>query len=121
MEVGRTIGRRRTLSSRFCSPVLRSSSPSGSARRTLTPCPRAQVTLDQETGDQLIRYTFEAITESGTVSAIYLTFPDGFDVKKSSVDIVNSQGLNRINVPYTSHQDRPNRAHGVHQAACRQH
>jgi polar amino acid transport system substrate-binding protein len=61
-----------------------------------------QVTLDQETGDQPIRYTFEAITENTPVSEIELTFPKGFDVHTSEVDVVTLQGLSRINVPYTS-------------------
>jgi His/Glu/Gln/Arg/opine family amino acid ABC transporter permease subunit len=66
---------------------------------------QAQVTLDQQTGDQLIRYTFQAFTDtSETVDAISLTFPSGFDLKGSKIDVVTLDGLNRIAVPYTSSQ-----------------
>jgi His/Glu/Gln/Arg/opine family amino acid ABC transporter permease subunit len=65
-----------------------------------------QVTMDQETGDQPIRYTFEAITDSSpTVSAIDLKFPEGFGISTSRVDIVTLKGLNRIPVNYTQRVD----------------
>jgi len=64
---------------------------------------QAQVTLDQSTGDQPIRYTFEAFTDaSETVDSISLAFPEGFDLKNSKADVVTLQGLNRVTVPYTS-------------------
>jgi len=64
---------------------------------------QAQVTLDQETGDQPIRYTFEAFTDaSETVDSINLAFPEGFDLKGSKTDVVTLEGLNRVTVPYTS-------------------
>ncbi|MDR3687392.1 MAG: ABC transporter permease subunit [Coriobacteriia bacterium] len=64
---------------------------------------QAQVTLDQSTGDQPIRYTFEANTDaSETLDSISLAFPEGFDIKDSKTDVVTLQGLNRVTVPYTS-------------------
>lgn len=60
-----------------------------------------QVTLDQQTGAQPIRYTFEAITNNdATVTAVALTFPPEFQLKDSTVDVVTLQGLNRIPVTY---------------------
>ena len=64
---------------------------------------QAQVTLDQQTGDQPIRYTFQAFTDtSETVGSISLAFPPGFDLKGSKTDVVTLQGLNRVAVPYTA-------------------
>ena len=64
---------------------------------------QAQVTLDQQAGDQPIRYTFQAITDtSETVGSISLGFPPGFDLKESKTDVVTLQGLNRVAVPYTA-------------------
>ena len=63
---------------------------------------QAQVTLDQETGAQPTRFTFEAIADSdATVSVISLTFPAHFDLTASRVDVVTLQGLNRVPVKYT--------------------
>jgi polar amino acid transport system substrate-binding protein len=63
---------------------------------------QAQVTLDQETGAQPTRFTFEAIADNdATVSAISLTFPAHFDLKTARVDVVTLQGLNRVTVKYT--------------------
>lgn len=63
---------------------------------------QAQVTLDQETGGQLTRFTFEAITDaSETVDAVSLKFPVGFDLEKTRADVVTLEGLNKIPVTFT--------------------
>jgi His/Glu/Gln/Arg/opine family amino acid ABC transporter permease subunit len=61
------------------------------------------LTLDQQTGNQLIRYTLEATEESSdTISAISLTFPKGFDLSESKVEALTIQlPLTRVPVKYT--------------------
>jgi polar amino acid transport system substrate-binding protein len=64
---------------------------------------QAQVTLDQETGNQPTRFTFEAIADNdATVSVISLTFPAHFDLKASQTGVVTLQGLNRVTVKYAT-------------------
>jgi polar amino acid transport system substrate-binding protein len=63
---------------------------------------QGQVTLDQETGGQATRFTFQATTgASETVSVFTLAFPAGFDMAHSHTDVVTLQGLNRVPVKYT--------------------
>jgi polar amino acid transport system substrate-binding protein len=59
----------------------------------------AGVTIDQTTGGQETRFTFETSTTAGeTVLSMRFVFPEGSDVGKASVDSVTLVGLNRQNV-----------------------
>ena len=64
---------------------------------------QSQITLDQESGGQPTRFTFEAFSDANAeVSSLSLTFPPGFDLKQSTVDAVTQiQALVRIPVKYT--------------------
>ena len=60
------------------------------------------VSLDQQTGNQPIRYTFEATEDaSDTISAVSLTFPAHFDLRAAKVDVMTLE-LPLTRIPVTS-------------------
>jgi polar amino acid transport system substrate-binding protein len=64
---------------------------------------QSQITLDQESGGQPTRFTFEASSDANAkVSALSFAFPPGFDLAQSTVDAVTQDSaLVRIPVKYT--------------------
>ena len=55
------------------------------------------ITLDQSLGGRPTRFTFTAISDKGEkIDGLTLTFPAGFNVDRSRVEVVTLAGLNRI-------------------------
>jgi polar amino acid transport system substrate-binding protein len=70
--------------------------PTGAAAMT-----RAKVTLDEETGGQLTRFTVQATSEDDAlIKEIVFTFPEGFDTTESLVTMNLLEGLNRIKADF---------------------
>jgi polar amino acid transport system substrate-binding protein len=64
----------------------------------------AKVTVDQETGGQLTRFTVVAQTDKDAdIASMDIVFPTGFDLSKMNFDVVTLEGLRRItNAPTAS-------------------
>ena len=62
----------------------------------------ARMTIDQKTGGQLTRFTFQGATDAdGEVTYVDVLFPEGFDATASEVDLTLLEGLTRISAAYT--------------------
>jgi polar amino acid transport system substrate-binding protein len=75
----------------------------------------AGITLDQETGGQLTRFTFIASTDASPgVSSLTLSFPQGFDLSKATPQavLVRQPDLARLPIKYTT--ERTGRAITLH-------
>jgi polar amino acid transport system substrate-binding protein len=57
-------------------------------------------TLNQTSGGKPTRFTFSTVP-SQQLDSITLVFPEGFDLTKSTLDVVTLDGLKRIPVPFT--------------------
>ena len=61
----------------------------------------AKVTLDEETGGQLTRFTFKATSEDdAAIREMLFTFPEGFDTAESHVSMNLLEGLTRIKADF---------------------
>ncbi len=59
----------------------------------------AKVTVNEEVGGLPTRFTFEGQTANdATVTALSMTFPEGFDLEKARVEALTLQGLKRVPV-----------------------
>ena len=74
----------------------------------------AKVTMNKQVGGIPTRFTFEGLTDPGApVSALELTFPEGFDLSDARVEVITLEGLNRIPVEPKTHDRRPDRHDGL--------
>jgi polar amino acid transport system substrate-binding protein len=61
----------------------------------------AKVTINKQVGGVPTRFTFEAVSDTdGPTTAIDMTFPAGFDLSTSRVEVITLEGLDRVPVTF---------------------
>jgi polar amino acid transport system substrate-binding protein len=61
----------------------------------------AKVTLNKQVGGVLTRFIFEAVSDTdGPTTAIDMTFPTGFDLSATRIEVITLNGLDRVPVTF---------------------